>query len=118
MEEHKEKFEVILPSLSVHNLVIGTTYLDIGGTSTINLIQNPELKCQLRYTKRGWLSKDEFKVEGEVSRVSKSSKKSELLYKISGNWNSKIYVTPYENGTLQTNQAELVFSKTPYPEKW
>jgi hypothetical protein len=54
----------------------------------------------LRFTKRGWLSKEEFKVEGEVVRKGpKSGKKKnddELLYKIHGNWNSKIYVTAYD----------------------
>lgn len=99
MHDHKETYEIQLPALSVHNLIIGTTYIDIGGSSTISLLENKNLKCQMRYTKRGWLSKEEFKVEGEVSKIS-GNKKSELLYKIHGNWNSKIYLTPYENGTL------------------
>jgi hypothetical protein len=117
MHDHKEKYEIILPVLSLHNLIIGTTYLDIGGSSTVNLIGSEDLKCSLKFTKRGWLSKDEYKVEGEVSRVT-SSKKNELLYKIHGNWNSKIYVTPYEKGSLNNSKTELVFEKAPYPEKW
>lgn len=67
MHDYKETYEIQLPCLSVHNLIIGTTYIDIGGSSTISLLENKNLKCQLRYTKRGWLSKEEFKVEGEVS---------------------------------------------------
>lgn len=75
------------------------------------------MKGQLRYTKRGWLSKEEFKCEGEISRFH-GKKDVELLYKIHGNWNSKIYVTPYVNGKPDYENKELVFDKPEYPEKW
>lgn len=101
LEDYAEKYEVTIPSLSVHNLIIGTTYLDQGGESYIRLIGNDELKATMRYTRRGWLSKEEFKVEGEL--VSHKKKDNQLLYKIHGNWNSKVYVTPYVNGSLDNS---------------
>lgn len=103
--------------MSVHNLIIGSTYIDLGGTSNVKIVGNDEIKAQLRYTKRGWLAREEFKCEGEIVRV-KGKKDHELLYKIHGNWNSKIYVTPYVNGKPDSNQSEVVFDKNPYPEQW
>lgn len=74
----------------------------------------------MHFHKRGWFSKDEFKVEGEVVRNSTKKKKhAEPLYKIHGNWNSKIFVTPYDsNGKLEVDKKECVYSKDPYPEQW
>ena len=89
-----ETYEVTLPSVSVHNLIIGTMYTDLGGSSSIRLMNNPNLECNIKYTKRGWLSKDTFKVEGEVIEYQdKDHKKSKIHYKIHGNWNKKVYIT-------------------------
>lgn len=61
--------------MSVHNLIIGSPYVDIGGGMKVNLVQwgegvkggSPVEYCAaIRFTKRGWFSKEEFKVEGEV----------------------------------------------------
>ena len=119
-EDLNERYEIAAPTLSAHNLIIGSPYIDIGGTSEVRLISEPQLFCSLRFTKRGWLSKEEFKVEGEVVRKEKKgNKKGELLYKIHGNWNSKIYVTKYEkSGKLDQSSQECVFEKNPYPERW
>ena len=41
------------------------------------------------------MSREEFKVEGEVVRLDnsgKKAKKSEVVHRMAGNWNSKIYV--------------------------
>ena len=48
-------------------MIIGTPYIDIGGTAKVRILDT-DLNCQLKFTKRGWLSKDEFKVEGEVTK--------------------------------------------------
>lgn len=113
-----EKYEIIAPTLSAHNLIIGTPYVDIGGTQTIKLLEQPDLSCKLSYTKRGWLSRDEFKVEGEVTRAS-GKKKGQPRYKIHGHWNSKIYVTAYnDQGKLDESTTECAFEKNEYPEKW
>jgi hypothetical protein len=43
--------------------------MDIGGTMKIRVIGNDELDCQVRFIKRGWFSKEAFKLEGEVTRT-------------------------------------------------
>jgi hypothetical protein len=35
-----EKYEIQLPPMSVHNLIIGTTYIDLGGRSDVKLLGN------------------------------------------------------------------------------
>ena len=95
--------------------------MDIGGTSVIRIIGEPNLKCELNFIKRGWLSKDEFKIEGDVFRTAgpKSKKKeNEKLYRVHGNWNKNIYITKYVDGKLDEASKEIVFSKNPYPERW
>ena len=34
-------------------------------------LTDPSLEINLRYTKKGWLTKEEYKVEGELSRIIK-----------------------------------------------
>ena len=42
-----------------------------------------------------------------------------MLWKIHGNWNSKIFVSPYgTDGKVDESRAELIFEKYPYPDKW
>ena len=124
LEEFGETYEITAPTISVHNIIIGTSYIDIGGTGSCRLLGNKELKCTIHFTKKGWLSKDEYKCEGEVVKINVDakgkSKKSDnqLLYKINGNWNNQISVSKYVNGKVDESTSELVFSKYPYPENW
>ena len=51
------------------------------------------MRCELKYTKKGWLSKDVCKVEGDVIKYKdKNDKKGEKLYCIHGNWNQAIFI--------------------------
>ena len=119
MEDFGETYEITLPTVSVHNLIIGTMYTDIGGGASVRLLGNQDLDCQLRYTKRGWLSKETFKVEGEVVEyLDKERKKSRSLYKIFGNWNSKVYIAKVnDQGGVDEGTKECVFTKNPQPER-
>ena len=65
LDKFDETFELILPILSVHNLIIGTTYVDIGETMTVINVNKPNQKCEVRFERRGWFSKEEFKLQGE-----------------------------------------------------
>ena len=126
--EFKEKYEIEQPVLSVHNLIIGTPYVDIGGGMKVNLVQwgegvkggSPVEYCAaVRFTKKGWFARDEYKVEGDVYHQPKGQKKPTMLWKIHGNWNTKIYVSPYgQDGKVDESRQELVFDKYPYPDKW
>jgi hypothetical protein len=63
---HNERVEIIAPTLSVHNLIVGTMYLDMGGTMKVRILENPNLHCVVNFHKRGWMSKDIAKCDGEV----------------------------------------------------
>jgi hypothetical protein len=40
-----DRYEIELPPLSVHNLIIGNLYIDIGDTMTITNLKRPGEKC-------------------------------------------------------------------------
>lgn len=61
--------------MSAHNLIIGNMYVDIGDTMTVRKVaykdglrrpDNDE-QATINFTRRGWFSKEEFKLEGEVT---------------------------------------------------
>jgi len=43
--DFNEQYELINPSVSAHNLVFGTLYIDIGGTSSVRPMEDSGLKC-------------------------------------------------------------------------
>ena len=94
--DYKERVEIQTPSMSVHNLVIGTMYLDIGGTLKSRILDNPNLGCQIRFTKKGWISREEYKCEGELYEIQPGKgKKQRMIYKIHGHWSSEIFITEF-----------------------
>lgn len=96
LEDHNERFEIQSPTLSVHNLIVGTMYIDMGGTMKVRILQNSNLHCQIKFHKRGWVSKEICKCDGEVYELMPGkSKKHRMLYKVQGNWNGSIYVTQF-----------------------
>ena len=111
-----EKYEIIQPTVSTHNIVIGTMYNDIGGKSIIRSLTNKNLKCELKYTKRGWFATENYKVEGDVTSYENNSKKGSPLFRIHGNWNSKVYISPYVNGKPDETAKHCVFAKNEQPE--
>jgi len=44
-----EVYKIIPPTLSVHNLLVGTTYIDVGGTMTVTKLVNdkPDIKFEI-----------------------------------------------------------------------
>jgi hypothetical protein len=63
---HFDKFDVtyelIAPIVSVHNLILGNMYADIGETMTIVNQKRPEERCEVEFERRGWFSKEGFKL--------------------------------------------------------
>ena len=49
-----EKFELSQAYLSVHNLIIGTPYVDLGGKAYIKNLNIPDEHCELEFYHRGW----------------------------------------------------------------
>ena len=90
------------------------------------MLENPNLRCQVRFHKRGWVSKEICKCDGEVYEegTGGKSKKKRMLYRIHGNWNGSIYVTKFlpdqfdKGGKVDESTTMLVYKKNPYPDKW
>ena len=99
-------------------MVIGSLYIDIGGTSSIRPIRNEKLLCVLKWSKKAWFTNEQFKVEGDIIEVNEnqSDKKGTPLFKVHGQWDSKIYVTKYNNSVLDESTTELGFTKSPQPD--
>ena len=62
-----------MPTLSAHNLIVGTPYLDIGGTASATLMKPTEdgkwegtTNCKVSFFRRGWFDKkDAFRMDGK-----------------------------------------------------
>lgn len=104
-----EVYEIIAPVISVHNLVIGKLYVDIGETLTVQNLKKPNERCEIRFERRGWFSQEAYKLTGESFFV---DQRNAPRFKIEGNWNRACHLTD-----LQTKQKETVWNKNPYPEK-
>lgn len=97
--------------MSAHNLIIGTTYIDIGDNMTVTNLKTNDV-CVIKFTRRGWFVKQYFKLDGEVTQGSSGK----VVNKIWGNWNSNIYM---KSVNAQNNEdGELVWTKDEYPERW
>jgi len=55
-----EVYKLIAPTFSVHNLIVGTPYIDIGGmVHVIKLVRGePDIKFETQFFNRGWFNKD------------------------------------------------------------
>lgn len=84
LEKYGEIYEIEQPPISVHNLIIGSLYIDIGGKSTIRNCNKEGEQCIFKYQTRGWTSSNAFKVDGEIY------KGKDIIYKIGGKWNESI----------------------------
>lgn len=62
LDKFDETYEVQLPILSAHNLVIGQMYIDLGETMTVLNTSRPSEKCEIRFERRGWFSNEAFKL--------------------------------------------------------
>jgi len=79
-----ETYEVIPPIFSIHNIVIGQMYVDIGESMTIINQKRPNERAEVRFERRGWFSDDAFKCQGEVYRVEGKNKVNAFTLK--GKW--------------------------------
>lgn len=74
-----EKYEIELPTISAHNLIIGTPYVDLGGPSTIKNMSRPGEVCNLNFNRRGWSESSYFKVDGEIFVNGGAKKKCQCI---------------------------------------
>jgi hypothetical protein len=70
LDKFGERYEINLPLMSVHNLIVGKMYIDIGDTMTVKkvpitkslILGDEEVSCSINFTRRGWFTKEEFKI--------------------------------------------------------
>jgi len=68
LPDFDEKYELSHPVISAHNIIIGKMYIDVGGHASTRILGNDKLKSEMKYTKKSWFSKEEYKIEGNVSQ--------------------------------------------------
>lgn len=109
---------MIFPVMSAHNLVIGSMYVDVGETMTVRKVDQIDSEiATINFTRRGWFGKEAFKCDGEVTVFDIKTSARKVVYSIYGNWNNEIYIRAVSAGK-PAGEAELIWRKKPYPEKW
>jgi hypothetical protein len=125
LDRFDERYECEMPVMSAHNLVIGRMYVDVGDAMVIRKVAKPDGTkvvdkdelCELNFTRSGLFTKQEFKVEGEVTLYDEETFSRKSVIKIHGNWNNTVYMRKMVDGK-PVGEPETVFKKNPYPENW
>ena len=112
-KHNNEKYEIELPTISAHNLIIGNLYLDLSGKSTIKNMNNPSEYCELQFYKRGWSQDSYFRVDGDIFDSSSVGKKATPVFKIDGKWTESVSLINPKSGVI-----EVLWTKLPYHENW
>ena len=117
--DFNERYEFIAPSMSMHNLVIGTPYIDIFETCKVKKEGTNQIAI-IKFERRGWFAKDKeiAKLEGELADYTEDhkgnlKKQGKPKFAFSGNWNADIFLQKLEPSK---QEPEMVWRKNPYPE--
>lgn len=79
---HNERFAMRTPGLSIHNIIIGTPYLDLAGKLYLRNMDMPNEKYSVvEFFKRGWSANSYFRVTADVY-----SSANEIAYRLEGKW--------------------------------
>jgi hypothetical protein len=109
MTNFGEKFTLEPCPMSVHNLIIGTPYLDAAGKGYVRNVACPnDQYVEINFQKRGWSANSFYRLNGEVY-----SAPGVVAYRIEGKWTETIYLVD-----AKTGEKEAVWTKKPYPENW
>ena len=66
MQKYDEWYECIPPIFSIHNLIVGQLYVDIGETMIISSQKNPNIKTEIRFERKPFFGGELGKYEGEA----------------------------------------------------
>ena len=103
---HNEKFEFVPPLKSIHNLIIGTPYIELQGKSFLHNCACPkEQYAEISYFKRGWSEASYHRVTAQIF-----SAPGQVAYKIEGRWSDTVTLI-----NAKTGATELVWKKQQYP---
>jgi hypothetical protein len=93
------------PKTIANNIIIGTLYLDLGGT-TICVCPQTGVKCEINHIEKSMFSRKSYVIEGTV--YDESGKKT---LTIEGQWNESVTITD-----LSTKEKTLVWEKPTSPD--
>lgn len=93
------------PSTIANNIIIGTLYLDLGGTTTLTCPQTG-VKVEITHKERGMFSRAAYVLEGTVF-----DEDGNKAYRISGNWNSEVRITD-----LSTKKETVIWQIAEKPD--
>jgi hypothetical protein len=122
LHKWNERYEVEIPIVSTHNLIVGDLYLDVGGSMTVRKVYHdgfskpmPEREetAVINFYRRGWFSKEACKCEGEVTYLDGMARKK--AFKIFGHWNEKLFIQDLRTDTAEPEQ---VWERAPLPDNW
>jgi hypothetical protein len=106
---HNERFEFAPAGKTIHNLIIGTPYLELHGKSYVyNTARPKEQYGEIEYFKRGWSESSYHRVQGSVF-----SAPGQVAYKIEGRWSDTVALI-----NAKTGEKEVIWKKPAYPENW
>ena len=97
LPEWGERYEVVFPQLSIHNLIVGEMYIDVGGHFDVKKVyhegfERPVIDAEeqgiVNFFRRGWFSKEAFRCDGEVTYLDKGVRKK--AFRIYGHWNDTV----------------------------
>ena len=106
---HGESYEFVPAKKSIHNLIIGTPYLEVSGKAYLyNKACPKERYAEIEYFKRGWSESSYHKLQGSVY-----SAPGQVAYRIEGRYSKTVNLI-----NAKTGEVEFSWTKQPYPENW
>jgi hypothetical protein len=105
LKRTNEHFTFERPRYSVHNYIIGKLYFWINGEMTCTNHSTND-KITVRFKPKGWTSKTDYEVEGEITDVN-----GKVVYGVTGKWNSHLSIID-----PKTQEETCIAKKHDYPE--
>ena len=87
-----EEYIYSRPGTSANNIIVGTMYLDVHGSTVVRNLKSGEV-VELEYLPRSWLGNNAFVVRGVVKDNSGVPR-----YRVNGLWNERFSITNMESG--------------------
>ncbi|CAO0802785.1 unnamed protein product [Mucor circinelloides] len=84
---HNERYDITMPNVYVRGILFGKMVLELGDSCVVRC-RTSDLVCELDFKTKGFFSGQYNSVSGKVKKESTG----EVLYEISGQWSSEIYI--------------------------
>ncbi|CAO3668049.1 unnamed protein product [Rhizopus stolonifer] len=84
---HNERYDITMPNVYARGILFGKMILELGDSCAVRC-KTSDLICELDFKTKGFFSGQYNSVYGKVKKESTG----EVLYEISGQWSSEIYI--------------------------